>query len=653
MAQPDLQRNGAFHVRPTVIDGLCDRQQLLKHLTGLGVILRLTCVDQLNQQLRCDVAVTDKQSVNVEHGRQQPFVMARQDLQVRLCLLQFGNFNIPALHVAHAILGRDDPILRGNGQLGVQIVGRLGRIGILEQNALKTGGFPDRLVAVLRCAFLEPEAQPAVVGINQRAGCTCILALAGFFGGNLRAFAGDAGHNRDIDGIGIRADEVEAFAFGQERPLARVAEDHEGFHVVKRREPFGNTHVGVEVDVAVFLEGRHGGGAEAAHVHRCHVLSFWSGRTHRFVAMGTIVGTFTFLHCRGLLSSAIIAVQMRGPRVNHRTNPKIGRVTLHDVAAAAGVSKSTVSRMLDERLPSSDSAKAVRVRQIAQDLGYVRDVSAASLRRGETGMIGVIVPRLTDTVMAMLYESLSKAAIRAGKFTIVASTEDDPDAVRASTDALLRRGVDGLVLATAHHNDVVTRELADRGVPYVLTLRTDGVSLSAVGDDRMGGYLATRHLIDLGHTRIGLIAGPDFASSATGRKQGYLDALAEADIAVEQDLIIPSSFGIDAGVEATATLLALDKRPTAIFAVNDNTAIGALSCLTKAGVSVPQQMSLVGYNDVPIVSHLPTPLTSVRVPFDQIAMEALDLLSEKMNRPGDAIRMVPPTLIPRKSTARI
>lgn len=339
--------------------------------------------------------------------------------------------------------------------------------------------------------------------------------------------------------------------------------------------------------------------------------------------------------------------------MNDRTNPKNGRVTLHDVAAAAGVSKSTVSRMLDERLPSSNSEKAMRVRQIAEELGYVRDVSAASLRRGETGMIGVIVPRLTDTVMAMLYESLSKAAVRAGKFTIVASTEDDPDAVRHSADALLRRGVDGLVLATARHNDVVTRELTDRGVPYVLTLRTDGVSLSAVGDDRLGGYLATRHLIDLGHERIGLIAGPDFASSATGRKQGYLDALKEAGIEVDPNLIIASSFSIDAGVEATRALLALEERPTAIFAINDNTAIGALSCLTEAGLTVPTDMSLVGYNDVPIVSHLPTPLTSVRVPFDQIATEALDLLSEKMNETGDAIRTVSPTLIPRKSTARV
>lgn len=338
--------------------------------------------------------------------------------------------------------------------------------------------------------------------------------------------------------------------------------------------------------------------------------------------------------------------------MNDQPKDKSGRVTLYDVASAAGVSKSTVSRMLDERLPSSQSKKAERVRQIADELGYVRDVSAASLRRGKTGMIGVIVPRLTDTVMAMLYESLSKAAVRAGMFTIVAATEDDPDAVRHSADILLRRGVDGLILATARTNDVVTRELANKGVPYVLALRTDGHSLASVGDDKLGGYLATRYLIDLGHRRIGLISGPSYASSATGRREGYLQAMQEAGLQVDDHWSVGSSFSMKSGVEATDKLMSLTNRPTAIFAVNDNTAIGALSRLTELGLRVPDDISLVGYNDVPVVSHLPVPLTSVRVPFNQIATSALDLLSEAMTDVEEPVRLATPTLIPRRSTKR-
>ncbi len=328
-----------------------------------------------------------------------------------------------------------------------------------------------------------------------------------------------------------------------------------------------------------------------------------------------------------------------------------GRVTLHDVAAAAGVSKSTVSRILDERLPRSESATAKRVREVVAELGYVRDVAAASLRLGKTMTIGVVVPRLTDTVMAMLYEALAHACARAGQFAIVATTDDAPRADRAAAETLLRRGVDGLVLATAREGDDFPAELAARGVPFVLALRTDGKSLSAVADDRLGGYLATRHLLDLGHRRIGLIAGPDYASSSIGRVAGYREALAEAGVEADPALITGDSFSIDAGVEAAMALMALAEPPTAIFAVNDNTAIGAMSALRRLGLDIPGDVSLVGYNDIPIVSRLGTPMTTVRVPFDQIAIAALDLLTNGPEGEQDRIRVATPTLIPRRSTA--
>ncbi|MGL4288359.1 MAG: LacI family DNA-binding transcriptional regulator, partial [Phreatobacter sp.] len=328
-----------------------------------------------------------------------------------------------------------------------------------------------------------------------------------------------------------------------------------------------------------------------------------------------------------------------------------GRVTILDVAAAAGVSKSTVSRILDERLPRSDSETARRVRQVAAELGYARDAAAASLRRGKSLTIGVIVPRLTDTVMAMLYEAIARACTRSGQFAIVATTDDEPGADRAAAQSLLQRGVDGLILSTAREGDDFPDQLAARGVPYVLALRTDGRSLSSVADDRLGGYLATRHLLDLGHRRIGLIAGPSHASSSSGRVQGYREAMAEARAEIDPAWIIASSFGIDSGAEAAEALMRLDPPPTAVFAVNDNTAIGALSAIHRLGLSVPEDVSLVGYNDIPIVSRLPVPLTSVRVPFDQIAGAALELLAAEPSLPRDRIRIATPTLIPRKSAA--
>jgi LacI family transcriptional regulator len=118
------------------------------------------------------------------------------------------------------------------------------------------------------------------------------------------------------------------------------------------------------------------------------------------------------------------------------------------------------------------------------------------------------------------------------------------------------------------------------------------------------------------------------------------------------DCIVPSTFGIDTGADAAEQLMRLDDRPTAIFAVNDNTAIGALSGLSRLGISVPNDVSVVGYNDIPIVSHLATPLTTLRVPFEQIASNALDLLTSGAVSAEDRIRVSAPTLIPRKSSAK-
>ncbi|TWF80758.1 LacI family transcriptional regulator [Pseudonocardia hierapolitana] len=325
-------------------------------------------------------------------------------------------------------------------------------------------------------------------------------------------------------------------------------------------------------------------------------------------------------------------------------------VTILDVARAAGVSKSTVSRVLDERLPRSTSATAERVRQVAAELGYVRDPLASGLRRAGTSTVGVIVPRLTDTVMAMLYEEIAAVSGARGLFAIVATTEDEPETERLAVQTLLRRRVDGLILTTARLDTAMEREGA---APRVLALRTDGVSPSSVGDDRLGAHLATRHLIDLGHRRIGLVGGPSYASSARNRQEGYRSALAEAGLPVDESLVAGDSFSMEAGEIAGRALLGRPDRPTAVFAVNDNTAIGVMAAAHALGLRVPDDVSLVGYNDIPVVSRLPVPLTTVRVPFRQIAAGALELLLDA-DRNGPARTLVAtPTLIPRRSTAPV
>jgi len=326
-------------------------------------------------------------------------------------------------------------------------------------------------------------------------------------------------------------------------------------------------------------------------------------------------------------------------------------VTLKDVAAAAGVSISTVSRVLDERLPPSRSAAAQRVREAAAALGYQRDIGASALRRGGTQTIGVLVPRLSDTVMALMFEAIFAQAGKFGHFALVSVCGDDPDDEKAATEALLARRVDGLMLATSRLDDELPKQLRERDIPHVLVLRTDGVSPSSLGDDEFGGYLATRHLIDLGHTNIGLLAGPSFASSSRDRRAGYRRAMAEAGLPLQDSHIRYSEYTIEAG-ETTGNAL-LDGAPelTAIFAVNDNLAIGALAAARQHGRRVGTDLALVGYNDVPLASRLPVPLTTVRTPFTQIAATAMELLLTDKNS-AEPIRRATPTLIPRDSTRR-
>ncbi|NHA68256.1 LacI family DNA-binding transcriptional regulator [Phycicoccus flavus] len=330
--------------------------------------------------------------------------------------------------------------------------------------------------------------------------------------------------------------------------------------------------------------------------------------------------------------------------------PTRGTVTLRDVAGAAGVSVSTVSRVLDDRAPRSRSATAVRVREVADRLGYRRNTFASGLRRGTTGTIGVVVPRLTDAVMAMVYEALERAARARGHFAIVTTSGDEPEGEQEAVDTLLGRNVDGLVLASVRLGDELPGRLRAAGVPHALVIRTDGTSPSSVGDDEVGGYLAVRHLLDLGHERIALVTGPMFASSARGRLDGARRALDEAGVDIPQDWVVGEGYRTEHGIAAAESLLTGSEAPTAVFAANDNLALGVLAVAHRRGLRLGRDLALVGYNDTPVVATLSVPITSVRVPFDQIATTAMELLLTP-DAP-DPVRRALPTLIPRASSGR-
>jgi LacI family transcriptional regulator len=252
--------------------------------------------------------------------------------------------------------------------------------------------------------------------------------------------------------------------------------------------------------------------------------------------------------------------------------------------------------------------------------------------------------------MALMFEELERAASARGYFAMVATSGDDPEDERRAAETLLDRNVDGLILATARLDDELPQLLRQRGVAHALVLRTDGVSPSAIGDDEVGGYLAVRHLIDLGHHDIAVVTGPSFTSSAVARLLGARRALEEANIEVPEKWLVAAGYGIENGYSAGEALLGegVQKRPTAVFAANDNIAMGIIAVAHRYQIAVGEDLALVGYNDTPLSARLSTPLSSVRVPLDQIATTAIDLIVNPGTEPH--IRKSMPSLIPRESS---
>ncbi|HEY0484737.1 MAG TPA: LacI family DNA-binding transcriptional regulator [Mycobacteriales bacterium] len=327
--------------------------------------------------------------------------------------------------------------------------------------------------------------------------------------------------------------------------------------------------------------------------------------------------------------------------------------TLATVARRAGVHVSTVSRALspDETVRRGVSAAtAAHIQAIADELGYQPNPAGAALRTGRSQMLGVLVPRLTDIVLATIYEGIDAAASAAGYHTVVANTGDDLDLQHTRADALLARRVDGLILGDARTDSTLAADLARRGIPLVLVSRRLPRRVSVTTDDLLGGRLAGEHLVGIGHRRVGVVAGERYASTGLERTAGFLAAYEEAGLVVPDRYAVTSRFDVAGGRAAAEQLLGLRPRPTAIFAVNDFAAIGVMGAVRDAGLRVGEDVAVVGYNDVPLAAELPVALTSVHAPmFDMGREAAATLLGILDGRPGRS-RRLPPTLAVRAST---
>lgn len=328
------------------------------------------------------------------------------------------------------------------------------------------------------------------------------------------------------------------------------------------------------------------------------------------------------------------------------------RLTMNRLAELAGVHKSTVSRAMREGTTFYQSETARRIRAIAESMDFQIDRNAASLRTRRTGTVGVLVPRLSDNLQAVFYEAVAGACAARDIVALVAVTGDDPVAQRHAANALLGRRVDGLILTSTRISDGFPDELERREVPFVLAIRRNRQRHpSVVSDDRGGGFLVTNHLIELGHRRIAMVAGPDYASTALGRREGFFSAHRQAGIPVDPNLVRKSMFRWQDGYDIALELLNSDEPPTAIFAVNDETAFGVIAAGRSLGIKMPNELSVVGYNDIPSARQPPLPLTTAGMDIKRLAESAVDVLSARIDGRRTENKTIPVSLVVRDSTS--
>jgi LacI family transcriptional regulator len=331
------------------------------------------------------------------------------------------------------------------------------------------------------------------------------------------------------------------------------------------------------------------------------------------------------------------------------------RVGIADVARLAGVHPGTVSRALNPKTESQVNGDTrARIRRAAKQLGYTANSIARGLRTNSSMTIGIIIPDLTNPIFPPIVRGIDSCLAAHGYSAFVVNTDGDDDNERVLFESLLQRQVDGIVFGTGHAGPSAAADAYARGVYAVMVNRdAGGVPYpSAVGRDADGIQDAVRHLYDLGHRSIAHFAGPPTVSTSRVRSDAFRAAC--ETLGVERIILQAEQYSIEAGRAAAAELLAIGPTgPTALVAGNDLLALGAYHAVREAGLTCPDDLSIVGFNDMPFAEDFMPPLTTVRVPLFDLGVEAAQLLCDQVQT--KTIRNVqvalPVELIVRGSTA--
>ncbi|MDH7485874.1 MAG: LacI family DNA-binding transcriptional regulator [Anaerolineae bacterium] len=312
-------------------------------------------------------------------------------------------------------------------------------------------------------------------------------------------------------------------------------------------------------------------------------------------------------------------------------------VTIRDVAAAAGVSYQTVSRVINRRPDVAEETRR-RVWQVIEELGYQPSAIARSLVSKRTHTLGLITADFSDYFFTQVIVGAEAEARKQGYFFMLCSTERNPDDEPEYFRLLTERQVDGILFArpSTEEDSRHILSLLRAEVPLVTTAYwLPGEKLTVVDVDNVdGGRQATECLIELGHRQIGMITGPAGWKSVNDRSEGYRLALERAGIPFDASFIEYGDWSYQSGYEAMRRLLQKAPPITALFAQNDRMAIGAMRALSEAGRRIPDDMAVIGYDDIPAAAYCHPSLTTIRQPMQQVGEIATRLLIELINDPA-------------------
>ena len=318
------------------------------------------------------------------------------------------------------------------------------------------------------------------------------------------------------------------------------------------------------------------------------------------------------------------------------------QATLNDIAKNVGVTSMTVSRVINENGYVSDETRG-KVLQAAKEMNYRRNGLARNLKRQFTETVGLVLGDISNPYSTELARSVRETLLNSGFNLFICISEHSAKEDIVAFESLANHSVDGIIVATRANEggDKYLRGIVGSNIPVVVIGRDfQDEDVDFVSPDNLkGGFEATRHLIDLGHERIGFIGANLKSGSNLKRLQGYLNALEHHKIKIDERLItgrtgdvsgVPGYSTEEIGFEGMKRLLALPNPPTAIFARNDFTAIGAMSAINEAGLKIPEDIAIIGFDDIPLAARLSPPLTTVRQPMKLEGQLAAELLLERI-----------------------